>query len=352
MRGRAATLLQRAAPAVAWTLLVLVVGGLASLGSETTQRTATQMLVMGVIAVGTYIFVGNSGVLSFGHVMFVAVGAYATALATIPPNLKHALLPALPGWLLRLQLGLPEALLVAGVLALLVGAVFSLLILRLDGMSAGIATLALLISVNVVIGNWDGVTRGSQGMVGIPTDLAIGSALPWLIGAIVVAMAHQSSRSGFRLRASREDLVAAAALGVRVRRERSIALALSAFVCGVGGGLYAHFLGALNPGDVYLQLTLLTLLMLIVGGIRSLSGAVIGTIFISVLAELLRRVEAGDDVGPITLEPRPGIQQVILALTLLLALLIRPGGISGGRELGRWPSSRWAKAAPPTDGTG
>ncbi|WP_131736122.1 branched-chain amino acid ABC transporter permease [Actinomadura roseirufa] len=327
-------LLSRGAPAVTCTLLVLVVSGLALLGSETTQRTATQMLVMGVITVGTYIFVGNSGVLSFGHVVFVAVGAYATALTTMPHALKQALLPALPGWLADLELALPVALLFSGLLSVLVAAVFALLTLRLDGMAAGIASLALLISVNVVISNWDAVTRGSQGIVGIPADLTIGATVPWLIGAIAIAMAYQLSRPGFRLRASREDPVAAAALGVRIRRDRSIALVISAFVCGVGGGLYVRFLGALTPGDVYLQLTLLTLLMLIVGGIRSLSGAVIGTVFISVLAELLRRIEAGGGVGPIELHPHPGIQQLILALTLLLTLLLRPGGITSGRELG------------------
>lgn len=113
MTIRLASVLQRSAPAVMCTLLVLAVSGLALLGSAATQRTATQMLVLGVITVGTYIFVGNSGVLSFGHVVFVAVGAYATALMTIPPNLKQALLPALPDWLLRLHLGLPEALLIS-----------------------------------------------------------------------------------------------------------------------------------------------------------------------------------------------------------------------------------------------
>nr|BAO20206.1 putative branched chain amino acid ABC transporter [Sphaerisporangium sp. SANK 60911] len=137
--------------------------------------------------------------------------------------------------------------------------------------------------------------------------------------------------------------MAAASLGVRIRRDRSIALVISAFVCGVGGGLYARFLGALTPGDVYLQLTLLTLLMLIVGGIRSLSGAVIGTLFISVLAELLRRIEAGGDVGPIELHPHPGVQQLILALTLLLTLLLRPGGITSGREL-RFSPPGWIVA--------
>lgn len=327
------SVLARGAPAVICALLVLTVSGLALLGSQTTQRTATQMLVMGVITVGTYIFVGNSGVLSFGHVVFVAVGAYATALTTLPRGLKQALLPALPRWLAELELGLPEALLVSGLLSILVAVVFALLTMRLDGMAAGIASLALLISVNVAISNWDAVTRGSQGIVGLPADLTIGTAVPWFIGAIVVAAAYQLSRPGFRLRASREETVAAAALGVRIRRERSIALVLSAFVCGVGGGLYARFLGALTPGDVYLQLTLLTLLMLIVGGMRSLSGAVIGTVFVSVLAELLRRIEAGGGVGPVELTPHPGVQQLVLALTLLLTLLLRPGGITSGREL-------------------
>ncbi|WP_242891005.1 branched-chain amino acid ABC transporter permease [Actinomadura litoris] len=331
---------------------MLTVSGLALIGSETVQRTATQMLVMGVITVGTYIFVGNSGVLSFGHVVFVAVGAYATALTTMPHGLKQALLPALPGWLAELELGLPEALLFSGLLSVLVAVVFALLTLRLDGMAAGIASLALLISVNVVIGNWDAVTRGSQGIVGIPADLTIVGTVPWLIGAIAIASAYQQSRSGFRLRASREDPVAAAALGIRIRRDRAIALVTSAFVCGVGGGLYARFLGALTPGDVYLQLTLLTLLMLIVGGMRSLSGAVIGTLFISVLAELLRRIEAGGGMGPIEVHPHPGLQQLILALTLLLTLLLRPGGITSGRELG-FPPSRWigARKGPRTGAT-
>jgi branched-chain amino acid transport system permease protein len=82
--------------------------------------------------------------------------------------------------------------------------------------------------------------------------------------------------------------------------------------------------------------------MLIAGGMRSLSGAVIGAVFISMLSEFLRRIESGVDLGIARLAPHPGIQQLILALTLLLTLLLRPSGISGGRELGspRWRSRR------------
>jgi branched-chain amino acid transport system permease protein len=348
MSRRLTAALESTVPGVASFAIVLVVSCAALAGSATTQRAAAQMLVMAVITLGIYIFVGNSGVISFGHIAFVGVGAYATALMTMPSALKAVLLPALPGWLRALEASLPFALLIAGLLSAILGAAISLLVLRLDGMAFSIASLAWLVSTNVVIGNWTAVTRGTQTMVGIPADLTIGSALPWVAVAIGVALGYQLSRPGFRLRATREDAVAAAALGVRVRRERAMALIVSAFVCGLGGGLYAHFLGALSPGDVYLPLTVLALLMLIAGGTRSLSGAVVGAVFISTLAELLRRLESGVDLGVVRLAPRPGMQQVILALVLLVTLLLRPSGITGGRELHwRWRTqrkeSRWSK---------
>lgn len=337
MRRRLTAGLGAIAPGTTSYAIVLAVSCAALAGSATTQRAAMQMLVMAVITIGVYIFVGNSGVISFGHVAFVGVGAYATALMTVPSALKETLLPALPAWLRTLELGLPLALLVAGLLAALLGAAVSLLVLRLDGMAFSIASLALLISTNVVISNWSAVTRGTQTMVGIPADLTIGSTLPWVAVAIAIALAYQLSRPGFRLRATREDAVAAEALGVRVRRARATALIVSAFVCGLGGGLYAHFLGALSPGDVYLPLTVLALLMLIVGGTRSLSGAVIGAVFISTLAELLRRLESGADLGVVRIASHPGMQQVVLALVLLATLLLRPSGIAGGREF-NWRS--------------
>lgn len=333
MRLRPKAALEAISPGFVCFALVLVVS-LAALGaSPATQRAATQMLVMVVITIGIYTFVGNSGLISFGHIAFVAVGAYATALMTIPSGLKKALLPALPGWLQNLHLSLPLALLVAGLLAAVLGGIIALLVMRLDGMAFSIASLAWLVSTSVVISNWSAVTRGTQTMVGIPTDLTIGSALPWVAVAIAVALGFQLSSRGFRLRATREDDVAAAAHGVRIRRERAVGLVVSAFVCGIGGGLYAHFLGALAPGDVYISLTVLTLLMLIIGGTRCLSGAVVGAVFVSALSEFLRRVESGVNLGFVQIPARPGIQQVILALLLLVTLLLRPTGITGGREL-------------------
>jgi branched-chain amino acid transport system permease protein len=328
------------------SLLVLVVGValVGSLLDDSDQRTATLMLVNLVVVVGISMFVGNSGLFSFGHVAFMGVGAYAAAIATLPPALKAALFTGLPGWLADLHLSTPLALVAGGLLAAALAGAFSVPIMRLSGIAVGIATLALLVSTNVVIANWDAVTRGNAGLIGVPTDTTISTAVPWVLGAILVAAAYRTSRWGFRLRATRENDVAALALGIDVRRERRIAFVLSAFVCGIGGGLYTHFLGAAAPGDFFIDETVLTLLMLVVGGAESLAGAVVGTVFVSIVAEALRRVEDGGDLGLFHMAPRPGIQQVALALLLLATLLLRPRGLTGGREVS-WPR-RVAVSAP------
>ena len=118
-----------------------------------------------------------------------------------------------------------------------------------------------------------------------------------------------------------------------MRNERRVAFVISAFFLGVAGGLYAQFLGNLTPGTIYLDITFLTLAMLVVGGIHSLSGAVLGSVFISVVAEILRRAEGGFDLGFIEFAGRSGVREVGLALVLLGVLLWRPEGIVGGREI-------------------
>ncbi|MBN9622517.1 MAG: branched-chain amino acid ABC transporter permease, partial [Actinobacteria bacterium] len=122
--------------------------------------------------------------------------------------------------------------------------------------------------------------------------------------------------------------------GVNVTRERSVALVLSAFFVGVGGSLYAHLLGAISPSAFYLELTFSTLAMLVVGGMTSLSGAVIGTVAIFALKEVLRHVERGLTLGPVHIPARPGLQLVGVGVVTLLILALRPSGITRGREIG------------------
>jgi branched-chain amino acid transport system permease protein len=327
-------------PAVSLMLLVISVGVLgASAGSEVIDRVVVTGAINVVLVVGLYVFIGMSGVFSFGHMVFMACGAYVGAVLTIPPVMKGALLPGLPAWLVDIELPPIQAVIVAAVVASLVGVIFASVLMRLAGLTASLATFALLIVVHVVLENWDAVTRGTAGMTGVPTSTTIAGALLGACVAIAIAYAFQESRTGILLRASREDDVAARSIGINVTKERMLAFAVSALIIGLGGALFAGSIGSFTPDAFYLTITFLTLAMLVVGGLRSLSGAVVGAVVVSVVAELLRRAEQGFDLGPLTVGAIPSLREVGLALCMLLILLLRPDGLTGGREW-HWPLSR------------
>jgi branched-chain amino acid transport system permease protein len=187
--------------------------------------------------------------------------------------------------------------------------------------------------VNVVASAWTAVTNGTTGMSAIPVTTTLTRSLIFGIAAIFVAFLYQSSRFGRRLRTSREDEIAARAVGVNVGFERSLGFVISALIVGMAGGLYATYLGNIDPSAFFLNLTFLTIAMLVVGGMTSLSGAVVGTIFISVVAELLRRVEAGFHVGSTFVSAPAGLQEVGLGLLMLAVLIWHPQGLTNGREL-------------------
>jgi branched-chain amino acid transport system permease protein len=286
-----------------------------------------------MIVVGMYIFVGNSGVLSFGHVGFLGVGAYCAAWLTIAPAMKASLLPGLPIWLAGAQWHPAAATVASGFMASFVALLFGLPLTRLAGIAASIGTFAMLIILYAVFSNWTSVTGGQGSLYGLPifTNLTVVTIFACI--TILAAGLYQASRSGFRLRGTREDPVAAKAAGIDIRRERLISFVISAFFVGVAGALYAYFLSVVVAREFYLDLTFITVAMLVIGGMRSLSGAVLGTAFVVILSELLRRTEQGIDLGFVTIGGRLGLQQVGLAAMMLLALIFRPRGLTGGREI-------------------
>lgn len=330
-------LLRRATPLLAMVALVAAVALIGAGASEASSKTITETLVTVLVVVGLYLFVGNSGVLSFGHVAFMALGAYTTAWLTIPAGLKAATLPDLPGFLADAHTSPAVAVLASGVVAALVAALAAMPLMRLNGIAAAIGTLSLLVIVNVVLSNWDELTNGTGTIVGVPSDLDPLSALPWVVAVLAIAFAYQRSRRGSCLRATREDPVAAQSAGIGVARERRVAFVLSAFCVGIGGSLYAQYLGAFAPGRFYLDLTFLTLAMLVIGGMRSLTGAVVGTLLVTALSEILSDMQ-DDGIALLgaQLELRAGVREVVLAGLMLVILIFRPDGITGGRELS-WP---------------
>jgi len=328
--------LARRAPTLALLLaLVAAATGLAvGLGDAAIDRVVVSALINLVVVVGIYVFVGLTGVFSFGHLGFMAIGAYAVGVLTVPPDLKEILFRSMPAWLESFELPFLLAVVAGGLVAAAVALILAVPLSRMAGLTAALATLSILITVYTVAGNWDQVTNGAQGMSGIPTNTSLGVALVASLLVIVATWLLQESRLGLQMRATREDPIAARAVGIRVGRERGIALVASAFVVGVGGGLFAQLQGNLTPDAFYLAPTFLLIAMLVVGGMTSLSGAVVGTILISALSEFLRRIESGSGVGPLDIPGRPGLTEVGLAVVLLLILALRPSGLTGGRELG------------------
>jgi branched-chain amino acid transport system permease protein len=304
------------------------------------SRTVTSCLIRVVIVVGLYIFVGNSGIVSFGHMGFMAIGAYAVAWQTCCPGLKPYTMPGLPELLLNNTLPNLPAGLAAGLLAAVIAFLVGIALMRLSGIAASIGTFAFLAIVNAVYSNWTSVTGGTSSISGIPLYVDIWNSLGWALVTIVAAFIYQRSRYGLSLRASREDEIAAKSAGVNIFRQRLLAFTISAFFVGIGGVLYSGFLGILSPDAFYLNLTLITMAMLVVGGINSLSGAVLGVVVLSAFIEILLQIESGIDLGGQTLSVPPGVQEIGLGILMLLILIFRNGGITGNREIA-WPRKKY-----------
>jgi branched-chain amino acid transport system permease protein len=279
--------------------------------------TLTEMFIRVIVVVGLYVFIGNSGIISFGQIGFMCIGAYAAAWATAEPSFKQIMLQGLPAFLQENQY--PFLVAVAGALVLpaLVALCLGIAIMRLSGTAASIATFAFLMS----------------SIIGIPTVVGPWTAYAFAILAVIIAYLYQISRFGLMLRASRDDDVAARASAVHIVKMRLIAFVVSAALVGVGGGLYAQFLGILTVDPFYLNLSFITIAMLVVGGMSSLTGAVTGVIVVTAIIELLRFFERGVTLGGTMLSLPQGSQEIGLGIVMALILIYRPNGVSGGREL-------------------
>jgi len=325
--------------------LVALVALCAAFGSDQLQVAMAEMLIRLSVVVGIYIFAGNSGILSFGHIGFMCIGAYAAAWATCDPQWKQLMLTGLPLFLQQNRYPMVVAVLGGGALAGAVALAFGIVITRLSGIAASIATFAFLVVVNSIYANWDSVTAGTSSMVGVPTIVGPWIALAFAAVAVILAYLFQISGFGLMLRASRDDEAAAASSGIDVRRVRLAAFTLSGFVVGAAGGVYAHFLGILTTDVFYLDLTFITIAMLIVGGVGSLSGAVVGVVFITLVTEVFRAGEAGFSIGGLSLNLPRGAQEIGLGVLMALVLIFRPDGVMGGREL-PFPFRKNAPTAP------
>jgi branched-chain amino acid transport system permease protein len=330
---RGAELAQLLGP-VGLLVVVGIVGGLGFVDPdlEVEFRSA---LVSVAIVVSLYVFVGNSGVISFGHVSFVAVGAFAAGVMTVPVELKPTITPGLFSILAEHSVGNVVSL----ALAAAVGGIFSLLVgiplMRLSGLAAGIATFAVLGVTFNILSNWEKIGPGALTLTTVPETTGLLQATFGAVSVVTIAFLYQRSRFGRKLRAAREDPAAARAAGIDIHRERLWAFALSGALSGFAGGLLVHLAGTLHARDVYLELTFLTLAMLVVGGVGSLWGAVVGALSVSALDSFLLDAESGDIGFVNDLLGRPlwgGSRLVGVAAFMAIVLVLMPQGLTRGRE--------------------
>ena len=157
--------------------------------------------------------------------------------------------------------------------------------MRLSGYFVSVATLGFLIIVNVVLINAVDYTRGARTFTGVPLETTLPWAVGWLTVTLVVIARIVYSPVGRRYRSVREDTIAARAIGIKVLPTRLSAFTLGAFFAGVGGSLYGHYLGSFSPASFYMAYTFALVSMLVIGGMQSLTGAVVGVIVVSILSE-------------------------------------------------------------------
>ena len=327
-------------------ILIIILAALALLavfsGSRPFNQTIIEVFIRVILVVGLYVFIGNSGVMSFGHIGFTCLGAYMTAWLTIPPAMKKMALPGLPDLLLNTKQHYIVGLIAAAAFAALGAYIFGKILMRLSGIAASIATFAMLGLINQVYSNWENVTGATSSVVGIPINRNIWPYFICAVIVVLVAYLYSISRSGLALRSARDEATAAQASGVDITRERTIAFVLSGAIMGLGGALYAHSVGVVTPDTFYLVLTFTSLSMLVVGGMNSLSGAVLGVVVLSTIIQLLRWFETGVGVGSVTLSIPLGIQEIAIGVVMIVILMYRPSGLTRNQELvwKGWPFTK------------
>ncbi len=332
---------------VTWVLLgaalcgVLVALNLA--GSAPLIRTATNFLLLAGLVVGVQVFVGNSGIVSFGHVAFAGIGAYTAAVLTIPPQTRETALPDLPGILATLAPGWVVAVLVGAAVAAVVALVLGGALMRMQEAAMAMATLAILVMAHTVFANWNTFTRGTIGLYGVPRSIGQVGALAGILVVVAAALAFAASPTGRKLRAVRDDVTAGTALGINVVRVRLAGWVVSAFLTGLAGALWSQYNLAFGPDQFYYVEMFTLLSMLVIGGLGSVAGALVGAAVVTVVSELAKALEQGLSLGALMLPELPGAGQLSIALVTLILLILRPTGLTGGREASDWVPTRKRK---------
>jgi branched-chain amino acid transport system permease protein len=282
-----------------------------------------------ILAVSLNLINGFTGQFSIGHAGFMAIGAYGSAMFTLHVGMRWAAGLSAAGAPEPIAQGvaLLAALVLGGSLAAVAGYVVGLPSLRLRGDYLAIVTLGFGEIIRVLILNVDAV-GGARGLPGIPGWANFFWVGLGVVGVIFLSRHMAMSTHGRALFAIRDDEVAAEALGVDTTSYKVLAFVMGSFFAGVAGGLFAHYLSYLNPNSFTFLKSIEVIAMVVLGGMGSISGAVLAAIILTLMPEVLRPVK--------------DYRMVIYSLMLIVLMITRPGGLLGSREI----SLAWLKRRP------
>ena len=322
-----------------------------------TQSMAVTVLQKGavyaLIAVSMNLLNGFTGLFSLGQAGFMLVGAYSYAILTIPMAKRAAVYQYYDGGIVQFTMGFLPALLIAGIVAALFAALIGLPVLRLKGDYLAIATLGFAEIIRALV-QWDSIgplTNASNILKTYPTLKTIMPGNTVLFTFIVVGICIGlillliNSTYGRAFKAIRDDEIAAEAMGINLFKHKQMAFIISSFFAGIGGALLAMYQGALQAIAFKSAMTYEILLIVVIGGLGSVSGSVIASfLFIACSEWWLRFLDAETMIGDFKVPLlAPGFRMVVFSIVIMIVVLFFRRGIMGTRELWELGSRRGAK---------
>lgn len=278
----------------------------------------TFVLIYAIVGLGLMLLAGFTGQFSIGHAAFLGVGAYTQAVLT------------------QQGLPFPLALVLAGLLSALAGVIVGVPALRVKGIYLGIATLSFGFIVEEVFARWESVTGGNAGIhIKAPEvlgwKLESGESFYFLCLLLAVAatlgiLNLLRSPTGRAFVAIRDSEISAQSMGIHLARYKTLSFALSAFLAGIGGALYAHKLQFISPDQFSILQSIDLLLMVVIGGLGSVHGAFLGALFLIAMPQLISLTK---DYLPDVIGQAPGLQGVVYGAVLIGFVLFEPLGLYG-----------------------
>jgi len=289
---------------------------------------------------------GFTGLFSLGQAGFMAIGAFTVAVFTVPIDFREAIFYIVPQNPIIAGIELPffVALILGGILAALAGILIGMPVLRLKSDYLAIATLGFSEIIRIIFTNTKTITNGALGINRIPNIPTMWVTFGVAIVSISFIVLLINSSYGRAFKAIREDDVAAEAMGINLFKHKVISFAIGAFFAGIGGGLLASLLGTVDPKQFYFTMTYNFLLIIVLGGMGSISGTVIASFVVTAGLELLRFFDDSLILFGVTIPIfRPGFRMVIFSILLMILVLFFRKGIMGQKELSWNMIENWFK---------